>query len=188
MDADRLRRGCDAAVASARAIASADGAARSPSGASSSAGASDSRKAHLLRSRRSAEADEFRVQRVDRLARADRVAEVDAAAVGQRLDLDGLAAAQNDRLQRQLVDERLERVRRPQPAVGGRRRVTAARRRRRSTAIGRPSRSAPKRAITFVLPGLDPIPSTAVSPAPLEPVGWSSSCRLVTQYRPPRSR
>ena len=48
------------------------------------------------------------------------------------------------------------------------------------------SRSAPRRARTFVMPGAEPIPITADRPASRNR-GSSSHCLRVTWYRPPRS-
>jgi hypothetical protein len=56
------------------------------------------------------EGAQLRVQGIDRFRRADRRAEVDPPRVAERLDLDGLAAAQHDGAHRQLVDERLQRI------------------------------------------------------------------------------
>ena len=57
-----------------------------------------------------AEGPQLGVQGVDRVGGPDRLAEVDLAAVAQRLDLGRLAVAQDDRGQRQLVEQRLQRV------------------------------------------------------------------------------
>ena len=54
-------------------------------------------------------------------------------------------------------------------------------------AAGRRGREPPVRAIRFVLPGLEPIPSIASSPA-CSKLSERSSCLSVIQYRPPRSR
>ncbi len=56
------------------------------------------------------EGEQLGVQRVDGPPCADRLAEVDLAAVGERLDLDRLAVAEDDRGEGELVEEGLERV------------------------------------------------------------------------------
>ncbi len=74
-----------------------------------------------------AEGGELRVQGVDRLTGADRIAVVDDPAGTERLDLLRSGGLQHDRLERELVDQRLNRVRRAHSPVGGRRRVAPGR-------------------------------------------------------------
>ena len=82
------------------------------------------------------------VERVDRLGGTDRIAVVDDSPGRERLDLDRLSVLEHDGPERQLVEQRLDRVRRPQPAVSVGARGLGRRRTRRSSRSPRPGRRA----------------------------------------------
>ena len=125
-------------------------------------GASDSRKlASGIRSS-SPNVAQLGVQRVDRLGPADRVAVVDASPAAERLDLDRAPVFEDDRGHRQLVDQRLDRVRRPEPPSAGAAEVAAG---------------------GADLDRVDRLGASPTGPRPRRPSGWS--CPGSTRSRAP---
>ena len=125
---------------------------------------SDRRKLASRQPKLSPKRAQLGVQRVDRLGLADRLAEVRPS---RRRSSGSISTGSPSRsttgAQRQLVDQGLQRVGKDGP--GGRARGRG-RRRITSIALGArvPSSRTARRAITFVFPGLDPMPSSASRP------------------------
>ena len=122
-------------------------------------------------------------------ADADRIAVVDGAAGAERLDLDRVPVLEHHRFQRQLVDQRLDRVGRPEPAVvGGGGVAPGGADLDLVDPVGARPAAHGLRGHQIGLARARPDPEHREPPGPLELARTARAGASVMWYRPPRSR